>query len=236
MEPASIAPPAAKLPGLAGQRLLGLLGVAALLPAAGCCPLARWLCGPDTSPWVSIAYDSPRAALRTFLEAARRDDAAVAYRSLSTDYKQRLKQEYGLAGTVEASVAWNRMKQDMPLHMLGYAAFEAPEHRQTDGANWVLDVEGYRFRVWVVRQPYWSVSFTGAGDVPLERSDYVGSLNSYARIQRIEPVVEDEERSVLHLHPIPFTHWGIPVVPLDRLVRAEIGHEWKVDRIEALQQ
>ncbi len=212
--------------------VLALLTLTAALPLGGCCSMARLFCGPDRSPWVPIAYDSPRAALATFLEAARRDDAVIAYRSLSADHKARLRREHGLGGSLVAALAWEHLKKEVPLHLLGYAAVGEPERRTADGATFVVAVEGHDVRIDLVRQPYWSVQFAAADGTAKEAGGFLRTLNGNARIQ---PADEDEA-SRLTLDPIVFPHEGSEQVTVDQLIRAEIGCEWKVDRIGPVPQ
>ena len=55
-------------------RLVSVLALLPLLGTGSCCWMARVFCGPDTSPWVPISYETSRATLATFLEAVRREN------------------------------------------------------------------------------------------------------------------------------------------------------------------
>lgn len=210
--------PAMKIPHLA------LLAALAATQLAGCCTMARLFCGADRSPWVAVSFESPRAALTTFLEAARRDDAGIAYRCLSRAHKQRLRNQYGLNDSLDATLAWERIKQEAPLHMLGYA--EVPEFRRETAAraSCVLDVSGRRFQFELVRQAYWSVSYTPDGATILETGRFLdGALTELVRLR------SDQDEARVQVAALTFPHDETGSLAPDQLVRVEVGHEWKVE-------
>ena len=47
------------------RSLLPALVLCALLPTGGCCSFARFFCGPDKTPWVSVDFDAPGMMLYT---------------------------------------------------------------------------------------------------------------------------------------------------------------------------
>ena len=128
-------------------RQIAILALVLVLPASGCCSLARLFCGPDDSEWVQIDYRTPRAGLATFMEAVRRDDCRVIYDSLAETFKQR----HSL-GLFEGCVFWERLKEEQSgLHLLGYA--EVTEPALLPGrAAYQLEYSGYCFRVELVEQ------------------------------------------------------------------------------------
>lgn len=215
--------------------LLVVLSMLPVLPLGGCCTMARFFCGPDTSPWVSQRFDAPEHALRTLLEAIRRDNADVVYLCLAPEYKQRL----GL-DALAANVAWQRLRDATPgLHLAGYAAIPRPDRIADDGATFTLDVEGRKLQVALVRQAYWQVRFLRPDGSIGEQSAAVTSLNTHARVERLpphDPGDEDEdERSSIDVLPLEFRHAGVAAVPLDRIEQAGIGREWKVADLKVLE-
>ncbi len=205
-------------------RAIGSLAILAALP--GCCTMARLFCGPDQTPWVSVEFDTPAKALATFREAARRDDAIVAFRCLSEDFKQRT----GLKGVVEATIAWEKLKDQVTgLHLLGYADVSAPEPLPDGRIAYVLDVSGHRLRVRLVRQAYWEVRWT-PGSTPDEvREDgrYVPDLGGLV-LTRDDPAEGTTQVGAV-LPPA-----DVAELTRDRIVGATVGHLWKVDDLEPL--
>ena len=106
---------AAQHHGAMPRSIVPALVLCSLLPTGGCCSFARFFCGPDKTPWVSVEFDAPESAVRTFLEALRRDDPDVLYLSLSDGYRQRL----GI-DLMAVNVAWERFREQNPgLHVAG---------------------------------------------------------------------------------------------------------------------
>lgn len=201
-----------------------VLVTALLLSAGGCCSLARLFCGPDLSPWVQRSFDTPLEAVKTFMEAARRDDSTVVWvECLSKGYKTRLKQEHGQAESFGARWAWERMKQDVPLHMLGYAIIKDPKE---DGnrATCILDIEGRSIRIDLVRQARWLVEWRDEYGAVLDIGAVTDSLDSRAEIVKGNP-------PRLLLVPFVLDLEESKSVSLDQIVRAQISHEWKIDQI-----
>ena len=118
-----------------------------LLPLHGCCSMARLFCGPDRTKWVPVDHASPEAAVRTLLEALRRDDPEMVYLSLSTAYQQRLHLDHATA-----QLAWARFTEANPgLHVAGYAKVPAAVRHGADRASMSLSIEGHELRVHLVR-------------------------------------------------------------------------------------
>ncbi len=199
---------------------LALLAVIVALPAPGCCTLARLFCGPDDSEWVQIDRKTPRAGLKTFMEAVRRDDCRVIYDSLGEELKRR--QEIAL---MEACAAWERLKEEQSgLHLLGTAAV-TELYSSTGRAAYQLEVAGYRFRVDLVRQIKWAV-FTDLEHAP-EISDWEATMS-----ERMTWPVEDGENLVLIL-PDPVER--VPLLTPENIMGIFMGPQWKVDRFEPIE-
>ena len=128
--------------------LLLVLAQVGVLPLAGCCTIARGLCGPDRTPWVQVDFATPEATARTFLEALRRDDPDVVYRCLSHECRKRM----GIDG-LAAQLAWTEVRRQHPyLHVAGYATVPAAERLAADRARVQRDVVGAAVVVELVRQ------------------------------------------------------------------------------------
>lgn len=206
-----------------------LLALAPCLLLNGCCSLARLFCGPDDSRWVSVSYDTPRDGVATLLEAIRRDAPDVVYSCLSAGFRRANNLD-----SVAAQIAWERLKEQVPgLHLAGYA--EIPEPRLADnGATFVIDVEGYRLQIDLVRESYRQLVYSrpngtlGESRVPLQ------SFNTVAQIERIAD--EDFDRSRMTLRPIEFEHEGLDEVPLAAIQRAGLIRHWKVAALRQLEE
>jgi len=204
------------------------LVAAALLPLGSCCSLSRFFCGPDRTPWVSVEFDSPAKAVKTLLEAIRRDEPEVVYLCLSTDYRRRL----GLdAATVQ--LAWQRIREANPgLHVVGYAEVPAPKLHGPEHASMSLDVEGRQVDIHLVRQSYWELRYQRTAAMmgqesdgpPGEGGEPIGSFAGFARIE----TMGDAERSRISIGPLTFYHDGITAVPLDALDHVALTRRWKV--------
>ncbi len=205
------------------RRAQTLLLLALALPHAGCCGVARWLCGPDASDWVSVSFLTSDEAVRTFLEAIRRDQPDVVSLSLSQDFKARNR----LDG-MTARLAFQQLKEQNPgLHVAGYATVPPSEDLGPTRRGYRLEVHGYDLELEVVRTAYWSVTYErerGRG----EAGAYVGSLQETVTIE----TAEDGTGQVLRLAPLTFPLVGFEAIRPEQVIRAEAGHEWKVDRLE----
>jgi hypothetical protein len=208
-------------------RLLPSLLLLPLLSLTGCCSLARFFCGPDTTPWVSVAYDTPEATLRTFLEAIRRDNAREVYFCLSRAYK-----EAKHLNIVTATVAWERLRAEIPgLHMLGYEPIpEQPTIAQDQGVTYEFDLDGSPLRVHLARQTFWEVRYRTAAGLPKDPGGYLDpTLNGHLVVEPAGFDDEGEPMSMVRLDkPVRFVHPASAQVPLEQFDRLTIGREWKI--------
>jgi hypothetical protein len=189
---------------------------------AGCCSLAAWWCGPDRSRWVSVDYTTPRLALDTFLEAIRRDRPIEVVESLSETLKERL----GLAGIAEGTIAWQRLRETGPIHLLGSARVERRTDQADGGVRFDLAVAGREFAVVVRRSAYWHVAFTGRDGDP-ERLERHGSYVSPEALARMLAVNADPD-TVIDLR---LDSSKLPVLEEGRVREVRAGYEWKVDEL-----
>ena len=200
------------------HRTIPMLALA--LASSGCCSMARFFCGPDRTPWVHVSYDTPQEALATFKEAVRREDTLVIFRSLSEDFKQRS----GLTGWVEADLAWEEIREKVDgVHMLGYAEASEPKVVGHDRVALTLEISGYRIGLEFVRQAYWECRYPGL----YEDGAPVDSLRNYVTITPDADAGTTD--IVVQLKDLEIEH-----MDLRKLVRFEVGSEWKLDHIDNL--
>jgi hypothetical protein len=206
------------------HRGLLLLSLAAALPASGCCSLARFFCGPDRTPWVSVDYTTPERAARTLLEAIRRDEPEIVYRSLSNAYRQQ--NQLDQAGAV---LAWQRLREQNPgLHVAGYAEVPAATPLGPDRARIEVDVEGNRIEIVLVRQRKWEVRWRRPNGTPAEHGLPVATFEGMATI------AENDDGSTATLRaPLTF-RIGAELPPLAVIEFAGLVAEWKVDHLAML--
>lgn len=196
--------------------------LALVLPAPGCCSLARLFCGPDRSPWVSIDYRTPELAARTLLEALRRDEPEVVYASLSHAYRDRLGLDQ--ATTV---LAWERVRASNPgLHVAGYAEVPPATALAPDRARVALRIEGRRVDLDLVRQRKWEVRWRRPSGTLAEPG---GNLPSFAAWVTIEEG-ERARTATLRLQPFTFAV-GADLPDAAAIEFAGLVAEWKVDDI-----
>lgn len=193
-----------------------------LLPCGGCCTLASLFCGPDRSQWVSESYRSPAAAVATFQEAIRRDDATVAYRCLSESLKKR----EGILDQVIATAAWQKLQQNIPaLHLLGEADRSEAQELPGGRVRYVLSRAGHRVQVDLCSQPLLRVDWsTPGGDDVSAR--YEPSLQPFLRIEG-----SGLDSTVILRIPDADLPGGLEALALRRV---EAGIEWKVEDVRAL--
>lgn len=212
-------------------RLPLLLAMVPVLSAPGCCSLARLFCGPDRSEWVQVDYQTPAAALRTFLEALRRDNVARVCESLSETYKR----DKGI-DTLNAQQGWEQLREQNPyLYMAGYAKVpDRPTWQDGNRATFDLEIEGYDLHVGLVRQSYWLVHYLWPDGTVQEKSMLVPSLapalqlqepddDGYVRIRFLNPAGADGPEYRLHSK---FDGPG-----LEQVVGVEFGQEWKISEL-----
>lgn len=200
--------------------LLLVLAQVGVLPLAGCCTIARGLCGPDRTPWVQVDFATPEATARTFLEALRRDDPDVVYRCLSHECRKRM----GIDG-LAAQLAWTEVRRQHPyLHVAGYATVPAAERLAADRARVQLDVEGTAVVVELVRQAKWEVRYRRADGSLYEPGALVDDVAAVAAIAA-DP---QDERSTLQVQPLRFRHDGLDAVALADVEFAGVVRDWKI--------
>lgn len=202
----------------------------ALLPLGGCCSLARFFCGPDKTPWISVDYATPEKACATLLEALRRDDPEVVYQSLSLGYQRR----YGL-DHASAQVFWPRFREQNPgLHVVGYATVPAARFFGPDRARIELDVEGHHVQVDLARQALWEVDYRRPNGTLGSGGSILLTWSQVARIENLKDPLDAAsyaERSQLWIAPLEFGHDNIDQLPLDAIERVALSHKWKVDAL-----
>jgi hypothetical protein len=196
------------------------------LPAPSCCSLARLWCGPDRTPWVSIDYSSPEAAVRTLLEALRRDDPNVVYRSTSAAYRAHLGLDLGTL-----LVAWPQVReQNRGLHLAGYAELLRVVDTGPGRARAELLAEGYRLDVDVVRQRQFEVRYPLASGARGEKGH---ALESFAGALEFVPHGDEANGEVvLQLRTAPF-RLASPPTP-DDVTFAGVYADWKVGNVKLL--
>ena len=196
---------------------------ALLLPASGCCSFARFFCGPDRSEWVSVDHSTPERAVRTLLEALRRDAPEVVYDTFSSDHRRRL----GL-DRAKTLLVWETVREQYPwLHVAGYAEVPAAVRTGPDTARVELVVEGQPVVVDLVRTLQWFVHYRRPNGTLGDPGEYVVRAGDLVTLTA-DP---DEQRSTLVLRPLVFRHAGLDDVPVDELEAAGVRREWKVDRL-----
>ncbi|MCK5943799.1 MAG: hypothetical protein KAI24_17575 [Planctomycetes bacterium] len=203
------------------------------LPLGGCCSIARAWCGPDRSPWVSVDFSTPERAVRTLLEALRRDQPEVVYDALSDDLRDRM----GFDG-MTLELAWPQVKERYPyLHVAGYADVPAATVRDNEAVVQV-DVEGNRLAIGLVRQCYWELRYQRPGEnVP----DNARAARSGRRLDSLMGVVEvqlDEEsefdRSLVALLPQAVLHQNVDEIPISNIDFLGVHRIWKVTSLTLL--
>ena len=206
------------------------LSVLLLMPLSGCCTLARFFCGPDTTPWVSVRFETPRLAVSTLLEALRRDDPEIVCLSFSQAYMKRLKVDM-----TTIVVAWPRVREENPgLHVAGYAEVPEPTCRDADHARVTIDVVGHQVEIELVRECWWEVRYTRPNGTPGEPSGLVSSFDGWARVEKIED--PNHDCSVLDVRPLAFNHEGVPELTLADIEHVALTHKWKIDNVRQLEQ
>lgn len=202
-----------------------------LLTLSGCCSMARLFCGPDRTEWVPIDYSSPEAAVRTLLEALRRDDAQRVYESLSNGYRERLNLDLATA-----QLAWPRFTAANPgLHVAGYAAVPPARRTAPDRAVVTLDVEGHTAEVALVRSTVQRVRYRR----PPKRDGSERERGIWGDIVRDLPaaltITSADEASTLTLAPVPFPHQGVDELTADQIEAITLEQVWKVDDVRGLE-
>lgn len=210
-----------------------LVLLALSLPLSGCCSMARFFCGPDRTPWVSVDYTSPEKAVRTLLEALRRDEPEVVYLSLSNDYRRQL----GVDATT-MQLAWPKIRAENPgLHVAGYAEVPPAEAVALDRAVVQLQIEGYPVEIQVIRQAKWRVSWRRPNGTLAEGVEPLQSFASHVHSERIDENDQPQTRMTFAPLRLPAQRvatgpgdedFDYVAVPLEALEFAGFEREWKV--------
>ena len=205
------------------------LSVLLLLPLSGCCSLSRFFCGPDTTPWVSVRFETPRLAVQTLLEALRRDDPEIVCLSFSLAYRKQLGFDMLIARRM-----WPTIREQNPgLHVAGYAEVPEPTRIDADRACVTIDVEGHQIGIQLVRECWSEVRYTRPQGMPAgEQNLPVPSFDGWASVERIDD--PNHDRSRLVLRPLTFDHEGLPSVTLGDIEHAALTHKWKINDVQLL--
>jgi hypothetical protein len=200
--------------------LASVVALAFCLP--GCCSMARLLCGPDRSPWVSVDFSTPELAARTLFEALRRDDPEVVYLCLADDYRRRLSLD-----AMTARLAWQRLREAHPgLHLAGYAEVPPAERHGDDRATVTTTIEGVLVQLRLVRQGSWDVRYRR----PDGTAGEIGSpTSSWAPLVDVQVLDDGSDRSRLTVRPLTIRHDGLDEVPLDAIESIALERRWKVE-------
>lgn len=204
----------------------------ASLPLTSCCTLARLFCGPDHSPWVPIAHDTPRATLATFLEAVRRDDPERAYQCLG----QQFKQAHGIDGIL-LNALWERMRAEVPgFHLLGYATLpDAPTREVDGGVTYVVEAEGHQVTIDLVRQSYYEVRYRDATGLVRHPGKVLDgdTLNGRLAVKDAgRDPIDDTPRSRIEVAALTIDHAGTEPLRVEDVDALTIGREWKIADIK----
>ena len=200
-----------------------LLAMAVALPLQGCCSLARLFCGPDRSPWVPIAFNSPEATARTFLEAIRREHFPVLWECLAPGFRSSL----GMEDPVAGSVGWAILLEEYPhLFMLGYAELSPPTTppQAPDRRRFSFRISGYQVSIRVRRRSYSAVHVrTQFQDEPYVMDSTLAEGFGPWLLQR--PTQGQETWELLLTRPFTLED---QIVPSDAIEQIIFGTEWRV--------
>lgn len=203
-----------------------LLLLLSLAPTGGCCTLARLFCGPDSSPWVPVAFGTPQQAMATFLEAIRRDDVGIAYQCLAEEFKQ----QQGVDG-LGVAFAWEQIKtRTTGLHLLGYAEPGEPIAAADGRCRFQFTVHGVQLTVGMVRQNYWDVRYRRPDGSQGTSGAYVPTLHGIMHTTSPDP---EQDRSRLTFEPVTFDHDGMARATVEQIDAVTFGRDWKVASIES---
>lgn len=217
---------------IAMRRISLLVLAATAVPMSGCCSLARLFCGPDRSEWVSVDFRSPELAVRTFLEALRRDNATVAYECLSDGFRSNLKIDESMTRLI-----WPKIREQNPgLHLAGYADVAAPtiDPRNPDRASVLLNVEGTEIGIRLVRQCHWEVRYRRPGDdIPAEMRDasYGRPVPDIGSVVEVRLTGDESEMSDVLFAPLRVPHFNIDEIPLANIGFAGVERTWRIDSV-----
>lgn len=217
---------------MAPRRTLALALVASL-PLGGCCSFARFFCGPDRTPWISVDYASPESTVRTMLEALRRDDPDIVYQSLSDGYRERYRLDL-----MSVQLFWDRFRDANPgLHVAGYAEVPTAERPAADRAVVRLNIEGHRLEVQLIRQDSWLVRYERPQEPGRDRfppGEDFHRIESFAGFLRVEADGDPESyRSRVLVAPLRVQHGGVELTP-DAIEAVTLQRQWKIADLQQL--
>jgi hypothetical protein len=196
-----------------------------ILGLSSCCTIAEYFCGPDKSRWVSKSFATHEAALTTFMEAVRRDNTEEIYNCLS----ERFKDTYGIPGMLEAALAWEEIKKQVPgIHLLGTASVGEPRTSPADRVTYRLERAGHVVEVVWIRLPYWEVVYESGSGKRTELGAFVPNLARNLKVSQLENgqyLCEVDVRADI-------LEDGITS---DRIQRAGVGREWKIFDLRSIQ-
>jgi len=211
-----------------GMRLATPLRLLPLLLLPGCCSLARLFCGPDTTAWVQIDYGTPTATVQTLVEAIRRDAPDVVYECLAASYRR----EQNLDSTTMA-VVWQQLRERVPgLHLAGYA--KVPVLPMLDGERAVCEllVEGHTLRLELQREAHWEIAYRRRDGSPGRDRRPVPAAR--AGLELVPEPDSEEDRSLLRLPALPFSHEGEAEVLPRQVEQAGYVARWKVSALRSV--
>ena len=132
-------------------------------------------------------------------------------------------------GLLEASVAWERLKDEITgLHLLGTATV-TPLDSAANRPTYELEVSGYRFRVELVPQARWTVY------TDLENAPEIGDFARFPDMIQYRGVEDPrgDRRVLVAVLPDPESITTFPV-DIDRFQAVTISREWKVHLFEPI--
>src|SRR5690606_1060088 len=157
-------------------------------------------------------------------EAIRRADTVAITRCLSEDFKQ----QTGVRGVLETALVWQRLREEVPgIHLLGYAEVSERRPLGPGRCEYELEIAGRRLTVRLIRQPYWELAWIYDPDDPDDLEPRGEPLTDLGSV--LDTRLDEDEGTTdvaIRLPPI-----DVPV-ELDRIQRAAVGFEWKVQRID----
>jgi len=211
------------------RRAISTALLAMTLSLPGCCTISRLLCGPEKSQWVSVSLASPTATVATLLEAIRRDAPDVVYGCLSTN----LRREYKL-DAITTQIAWQRLRERVTgLHLAGYAEIPAPEAQTANSATFMLEVQGHRLRIDLVRESFRQLVYRRPNGT---RGDSLVPLDSWHEMARIDRVDDpDFDKSRFSIEPFVFEHEGLEELPLSAIESAGLIRRWRISALHSLE-
>ncbi len=197
-----------------------------IAPLGGCCAISQSLtglfCGPRKDPWVTQAFDTPSAALATFLGAVARDDLKAIYLTLGHALKKHLE-----IGEVEFQVAWEKIKADTPgIHLADQADITSSREVSTTRHSFTLTmntVPSVVIEIGVARQNYWSIiSKADGSDRVITNGEVVASLGTHLKVR---------PEGILVTMPGP----SIPGLTPSEILSVTAAREWKIDSFRVVE-